>query len=81
MEEVYTQINKDLDEANVLLVGIFKLNNSHLDLKVAQGLKARVALTQGNWAIAADYAAKARAGRSLMTIAANIRQVLMTLIM
>ncbi|CAD0001392.1 RagB/SusD family nutrient uptake outer membrane protein [Flavobacterium chungangense] len=67
VEEVYAQINKDLDEANILLVGYAKPNNSHLNLKVAQGLKARVALTQGNWAIAADYAAKAKAGIALMT--------------
>lgn len=69
VEEVYAQINKDLDEANVLLVGYTKPNNSYLNLKVAQGLKARVALTQGNWAIAADYANKARSGMSLMSIA------------
>lgn len=69
VEEVYDQINKDLDEANVLLVGYSKPNNSHLNLKVAQGLKARVALTQGNWKIAADYANKARSGMSLMSIA------------
>ncbi|WP_289665416.1 RagB/SusD family nutrient uptake outer membrane protein [Flavobacterium panacagri] len=67
VEEVYAQINKDLDEANVLLVGYTKPNNSHLNLKVAQGLKARVALTQGNWAIAADYAAKAKTGINLMS--------------
>lgn len=68
VEEVYAQINQDLDEANVLLVGYSKPNNSHLNLKVAQGLKARVALTQGNWEIAADYANKARSGMSLMSI-------------
>jgi len=69
VEEVYAQINKDLDEAIVLLVGYKKPNNSHLNLKVAQGLKARVALTQGNWEIASDYANKARSGMSLMSIA------------
>ncbi|SNR52015.1 RagB/SusD family nutrient uptake outer membrane protein [Flavobacterium sp. ov086] len=68
VEEVYTQINKDLDEANILLVGYVRLNNSHLNLKVAQGLKARVALTQGEWAIAADYANKARTGMNLMSV-------------
>ncbi|MEM0577237.1 RagB/SusD family nutrient uptake outer membrane protein [Flavobacterium polysaccharolyticum] len=67
VEEVYAQINKDLDEANVLLVAYKRPNNSHLNLSVAQGLKARVALTQGNWAIAADYANKAKSGLSLMT--------------
>ncbi|WP_264537359.1 RagB/SusD family nutrient uptake outer membrane protein [Flavobacterium sp. N1736] len=69
VEEVYAQINKDLDEANILLVGYSKPDNSHLNLKVAQGLKARVALTQQNWAIAADYANKARSGMSLMSAA------------
>lgn len=69
VEEVYAQINKDLDEANGLLVGYSKPNNSHLNLKVGQGLKARVALTQGNWEIAADYANKARSGMSLMSVA------------
>ncbi|MEA9411654.1 RagB/SusD family nutrient uptake outer membrane protein [Flavobacterium sp. PL02] len=69
VEEVYTQINKDLDQANILLVGYTRLNNSHLNLKVAQGLKARVALTQGEWAIAADYASKARLGMNLMSVA------------
>ena len=73
VEEVYTQINNDLDEANTLLAGYKKLNNSHLDLKVAQGLKARVALTQGNWAIAADYAAKAKSGISLMNNADYVK--------
>lgn len=68
VEEVYAQINKDLDQAVVLLTGYAKPNNSHLDLRVAQGLKARVALVQGNWAIAADFASKARAGKNLMTI-------------
>ncbi len=68
VEEVYTQINKDLDEAMVLLTGYTKPNNSHLDLRVAQGLKARVALVQGKWAIAADFANKARTGKTLMTI-------------
>lgn len=69
VEEVYTQINKDIDEAIILLAGYTRLNKSHLNLKVAQGLKARVALTQGNWAIAADFANKARSGMSLMTMA------------
>lgn len=69
VEEVYAQINKDLDEANNLLIGYSRPNKSHLNLSVAQGLKARVALTQGNWAVAADYAKKARTGISLMSVA------------
>lgn len=69
VEEVYEQINKDVDQANLLLVGYDKPNNSHLDLKVAQGLKARVALTQGNWQVAATYANKSKTGISLMSAA------------
>jgi hypothetical protein len=67
---VYTQINKDIDDALVLLVGYTKPNNSHLDLRVAQGLKARVALVQQNWPVASANAILARSGKSLMTNAA-----------
>jgi hypothetical protein len=70
VEEVYTQINKDIDDALVLLVGYSKPNNSHLDLRVAQGLKARVALVQQNWPVASANAILARAGKSLMNNAA-----------
>ncbi|MFT7396319.1 MAG: hypothetical protein ACI96G_001071 [Flavobacterium sp.] len=70
VEEVYTQINKDIDDALVLLVGYTKPNNSHLDLRVAQGLKARVALVQQNWPVASANAILARSGKSLMTNAA-----------
>ncbi|KLT68898.1 RagB/SusD family nutrient uptake outer membrane protein [Flavobacterium sp. ABG] len=69
VEDVYKQINKDLDDAMVLLDGYKKPDNSNLDLSVANGLKARVNLVQGNWAVAADYAAKAKVGKSLMSIA------------
>lgn len=68
VEDVYTQINADIDEAIILLAGYSKPNNSHLDLPVAYGLKARVNLVQGNWSIAADNASKARSGKSLMSI-------------
>jgi len=67
VEEVYTQINKDLDEAIVTFAGAdSRANKSHLNINVAKGVKARVALTQQNWADAAKYAAEARAGYSLM---------------
>lgn len=70
VEDVYTQINKDIDAALLLLVGYNKPNNSHLDLRVAQGLKARVALVQQNWPTASTFAAAARSGKTLMTPAA-----------
>jgi hypothetical protein len=65
--EVYTQINADLDEAIALLNGINRPAKSHLNVNVAKGIKARVALTQGNWAVAAQMAIEARQGFSLMS--------------
>ncbi|MGY0039690.1 RagB/SusD family nutrient uptake outer membrane protein [Pedobacter sp. NJ-S-72] len=67
VEAVYTQVNKDIDAA----IAIFgttpaRANKSHFDLKVAKGIKARVALTQGQWTVAAANAVAARAGSPLM---------------
>ena len=58
VEEVYAQINKDLDDAIVCLekTNAVKKNKSHIDQWVAKGLKARVLLTQGRWAEAAEVA-------------------------
>lgn len=67
VEAVYTQINQDLDDAIIALEGYVRPNKSHFDKSVAQGLKARVALVQGNYAIAATYAEDARAGYTLMS--------------
>jgi hypothetical protein len=68
VEEVYTQINKDLDSAITNLTsGTARANISHFNANVAQGLKARVALTTQRWDTAAVYAAKARAGFTLMS--------------
>ncbi len=66
VEAVYTQINNDLDEAIVLLESYRRNNKSHLNQQVAQGLKARVALVQGNWEVAANMAREARQGFPLM---------------
>lgn len=67
VEEVYKQIFSDIDQAITLLSesGESRPNKSHIDLSVAQGLKARFALTTGNWAVAADMANKARQGYKL----------------
>ena len=46
--------------------GFLDLNKSHLNSNVAKGLKARVALTQGNWPTAIQYAQEARDGFPLM---------------
>ncbi len=67
VEEVYTQINKDLDDAIALLNGKPTRAKSHISVAVARGIKARVALTTGNWQTAYEMAALARAGLSLMS--------------
>jgi hypothetical protein len=67
VEEVYTQINKDLDESIGLLAEYTRANKSHINVNVAKGFKARVALTQQNWAVAAQMASEARSGSTLMT--------------
>ncbi len=68
VEETYDQINKDLDDA----VSLFEQstqrpNISHLNVNVAKGIKARVALTQQNYELAANMAKEARQGYSLMS--------------
>jgi starch-binding outer membrane protein, SusD/RagB family len=68
--EVYTQINKDLDEAITLLEGYVRTGSaakSNFNKNVAQGIKARVALTQQNWDLAATMAIAARNGFALMS--------------
>lgn len=66
VEEVYKQIWSDLDQAEKQLTGISKLHNSHFSLDNVQGLKARVALVQQDYAKAAQYAALARKNKTLM---------------
>lgn len=57
VEEVYAQINKDLTDA-VAAFGTASAprNKSHLSLRAAYAIWARVALTQQKWALAAQYA-------------------------
>lgn len=75
VEEVYTQVNKDLDEALALLVGYARIGTaakSNIDVNVVQGFKARVALTQQNWQAAATAAVEARKGYMLMDTTAYV---------
>jgi starch-binding outer membrane protein, SusD/RagB family len=67
VEEVYTQINTDIDAAITLLTGYTRANKSHFNVNVAKGIKARVALAMQNYPIAATFAAQARAGFTLMS--------------
>ncbi|MCB0606986.1 MAG: RagB/SusD family nutrient uptake outer membrane protein [Lewinellaceae bacterium] len=66
VEEVYTQVNQDLDDAIALLT-TSRRAKSHFNKEVAQGIKARVALTQQNWTVAAQMAVEARKNYSLMS--------------
>lgn len=66
VEEVYAQINEDIDTGIALLEGIRVNNKSHLNANVGMGLKARVALTMHEYGTAVTYAQQAREGYSLM---------------
>lgn len=68
VEEVYEQMNTDLDEAIKLLSdATVRTVKTHINLQVAQGFKARVALTMQNYTDAATYARLAQSGGTLMT--------------
>jgi hypothetical protein len=66
VSEVYAQINTDIDAAIGLLTQA-RNANSHININVASGIKARVALAQANYAVAAQMANAAREGFSLMS--------------
>ena len=66
VEEVYTQINTDLDAA-ISLLDENRNAKSHFNINVVNGIKARVLLTQGKFVDAATYAKSARGGYDLMS--------------
>lgn len=68
VEDVYAQINSDLDAA-IALLPASRNAKSHINVNVAKGMKARVALTMGKWADAANFAKEAREGYPLETTA------------
>lgn len=72
VEAVYAQINKDLDEAIVNLAATPASRTgsakTHININVAKGFKARVALVMQDWPVAIKFAQEARAGiNNLMT--------------
>ncbi|MEJ8589663.1 RagB/SusD family nutrient uptake outer membrane protein [Riemerella anatipestifer] len=67
VEEVYKQINADLDKSIELLNGISRVHKSHFNVEVVRGIKARVALVLGNYKEAAELAKLARQGYTLMS--------------
>lgn len=67
VEEIYSQIEKDINASiNYLKDASSAANKSHLSINVAYGIKARIALSKGDWATAADAAVDARAGYPLL---------------
>lgn len=61
VRKVYQQINDDLDSAFVYFEHAASQKHlSHIDKYVAYGIRSRVALTQENWAVAAEAARQAR---------------------
>ncbi|MBN8666678.1 MAG: RagB/SusD family nutrient uptake outer membrane protein [Chitinophagales bacterium] len=69
VQDVYNRIIADLTEAETLLTGKTRASKNEIDVKVVQGIRARVALVMEDWATAATYANKARQGYSPMTSA------------
>lgn len=69
VEAVYTQVNKDLNDALANLSGYSRAAKSHFDSIVVYGIKARVALTMQDWAGAAANAEVVinKGGYSLMS--------------
>ena len=61
VEQIYTQILKDIDAAIECLTfaqenGVYRDDKRYIDLAVAYGIRARVNLTMGKWAEAASDA-------------------------
>lgn len=67
VQEVYTQIVADLEEAKTLLTGKTRQHISHLDLRTARAMRALVALQMEDYATAKTEAAAAKQGVALAT--------------
>lgn len=66
--EIYAQVEIDIDQAIAYLGdgASAPKNKSHISLNAAYGIKARVALSKGDWSTAASAAVSARDGYSLL---------------
>jgi len=60
VEAVYSRIWDDINDAITLLADISQESKSHIDYRVANGLKARICLTMEKWSDAAKAAKIAR---------------------
>jgi len=68
VEEVYNQIESDLQESiNLLGNTMERVHKSHINQSVAQGIMARVKLNKEEWGEAVTYAQDAREGYELMS--------------
>ena len=72
VQDVYTQINEDLEEATALLKGLQQNDLSHIDYYVAKGIQARAFLVQHMYKEAAAAATEAlgKKGLNLATVEA-----------
>jgi len=69
VQQVYTQINSDINKAIEYLQNATpQQHKSHIDYYVANGIKTRIALVQGNWA-EAETAAKAALSKNGLSLA------------
>ncbi len=68
VQAIYNQIEDDIDQAIAYLSdgASTPANKSHISLNAAYGIKARIALSKGDWATAATNAVLARDGYPLM---------------
>lgn len=66
VQQTYNQIISDLTSAEQLLTGKNITAKNVINVRVVQGMRARVALVMEDWATAASYANKARQGYTLM---------------
>ena len=67
VQEVYTQMEKDIDQSIAYLKNASSADNkSNISINAAYGIKARIALSRGNWSVAAANAALARTGFPLL---------------
>jgi hypothetical protein len=71
VQEIYDQVNIDLAKSIAYFENASsRVDKSQLNLNTAYGIKARVALSEGDWAAAANAAVKAREGYALIDEAA-----------
>lgn len=68
VQDVYEQIESDLDQAVILLNGFVSPDKGYINKQVAFGLRARMNLAMENWAAAAADADSALVGTTLLTL-------------